>query len=134
MTEKNKNKIIVFLDTLGRTLIGEASEEKTTSEFLAVVNPCVLNIVPTQTGTMQVQIIPLIFREILADRTEDVLWFYNRAGVVENTGIDLEYRIVAQYQNIVNAGKDVESIDPEVLPPLNKAPKADVIKMFDDVE
>lgn len=128
----DKNKTVVFLDTLGRTIIGEVCESKTNNEYLVVVNPCVLNIVPTQTGTMSVQIIPLLFREILADRSEDVIWFYNKNSIVENLGVSLEFRIVAQYKNIVNAGKDVEEIVPEKEVKTSEN-KKDVIKLFDDV-
>ena len=97
------SKKVLFLDTLGRTIVGVENKAKTTDKLLAVDNPAVLNIVPTQQGTMQVQIIPMVFREILADTSADSTWLYKRCHIVETDGdTNLSAQILGQYDNVTS--------------------------------
>ena len=126
-TKTPPNKIVVFLDTLGRTVVGLRDEEKSTEKHLMVYNPAILNIMPTEQNTMQVQIIPIIFKELQGDRGEDTAWAYNRQSITEPADFELDFKIVSQYNNIF---APVAVAAPAPTPP----PLGDenVIKLFDD--
>ena len=59
MSDKN---LTVFVDTVGRTIMGEVvKDSKTTIELK---NPAILHVQPNaQTGQIQVQLIPFFFKE-----------------------------------------------------------------------
>ena len=61
-------KLVVFLDTIGRTVLGERVDEKTTDIVLTIKNPAVVQVMPNQqTGQLALQILPLFFKEFLAE-------------------------------------------------------------------
>ena len=127
------NNIILFLDTLGRTILGKENTKASSDKILAVENPAVLNIVPTQQGNMQVQIIPLVFRELLADVEADVTWNFKRAGITEcDKGTLLNTNILSQYANVTSpqpqAAQAPAPEPPVAAPPATKEP----IKLFDE--
>lgn len=127
-------ELVVFLDTLSRTILGEADQSKSTDAKLAVKNPVILDIVPNpQTNQLQLRMIPVIFREFQAAKDEHVVWFFNRDSIVENEGFELEFRIKAQYQqmfsNLVLPNTGAGNI---AAPQGAQAPAGDVIKLFDD--
>lgn len=93
--------LIVFLDSLSRTVLGEFVSDKTTDKLLAVKNPVILDIVPNpETNQLQLRMIPVIFREFQAAKDQDVVWFFNRTNITESQGFELEFRIKAQYQQM----------------------------------
>jgi len=118
---KDNEKLILFLDTLGRTIIGVEDEESSTSTLYAVKNPAVLNVIPTQQQTMQVQVIPLVFKEVLADASADAVFFYNRTGITLSINIVLDNKITTQYANITGYVKEQST-------PVGATP----IKLFDE--
>jgi len=126
---QNKTKTIIFLDTLGRTIIGVGNDKESTALHLAVDNPAVLNIVPTQQGSMQVQIIPLIFREILASKEEAVTVFYQRNLIAETSqNTVLNHQIIGSYQNVTAPTPQATSVPQAAA----NAESDKVIKLFDD--
>ena len=126
--------LIIFLDTLSRTILGEAVPEKTTDTTLAVKNPVILDIVPNpETNQLQLRMIPVIFREFQAAKDQDVVWNFNRSSITENQGFELEFRIKAQYQqmfsNLVLPNAPGGIVQPKSAPAGNAG---NVIKLFDD--
>lgn len=120
----NDKKLILFLDSIGRTMIGEKidSEEISDREF-AVKNPAILNIMPTQNESMQVQIIPQVFREVLTMDAEDPIFYYNKDNITMSNIVGLNERISAQYNAIFNFRPAVQSTSPVGAGP---------IKLFDE--
>ena len=100
-TETAQTKIVTFLDTVGRTIVGEfvSSDDK----VLAVKNPVVLHVVPQdQSGRMSVQLLPIFFREFLGDKTGDVTFSFKKESITE-TDIDaFDFRLQAQYVQMFN--------------------------------
>lgn len=126
--------LIIFLDALSRTILGESVPDKTTQDRLAIKNPVILDIIPNQqTNQLQLRMIPLIFKEFQAAKDQDVVWSFNRENITENTGFELEFRIKAQYQqmfsDLVLPNTGVGNITPGVP---NQSNNAEVIKLFDD--
>jgi hypothetical protein len=97
----DQNKIVVFLDAVGRTILGERVDDKTTENLLAIKNPAVVHIMPNQqTGQLQLQILPLFFKEFLADKNEYTTWKFNRQNITESVDLVFDFKLEAQYRQI----------------------------------
>ena len=120
-----ENKIVVFFDSVGRTIFGEKLEDKTTKEVLTIKNPAVVHIMPNQqTGQLQLQILPLFFKEFLAEKDNGTVWNYNRANITEAVDVTFDFKLEAQYRQIFAAGPAPAPQQPQGSP--------EVIKLFDD--
>ena len=120
-----ENKIVVFFDSVGRTILGEKLEDKTTKEVLTIKNPAVVHIMPNQqTGQLQLQILPLFFKEFLAEKDNGTVWNYNRANITEAVDVTFDFKLEAQYRQIFAAGPVPAPQQPQGSP--------EVIKLFDD--
>ena len=80
---ENKPSLIIFLDSIGRLILGE-KEESTDDNIFNVKNPVVIMINGDQTGKMSVQLFPLFFREFLADKSRG---FRKSISVVKPTRV-----------------------------------------------
>jgi len=122
MSETN-NTITVFFDSVGRTILGERVDANTTDKVLSIKNPAVVHIMPNQqSGQLQLQILPLFFREFLADKSEPTIWNYNRELITECQDVAFDFKLQAQYQQIFNPS------------PIITPPNAgnDVVRLFDE--
>ena len=120
-----ENKIVVFFDAVGRTILGEKLDDKTTKEVLTIKNPAVVHIMPNQqSGQLQLQILPLFFKEFLADKDTGTVWNYNRANITEAVDVTFDFKLEAQYSQIFAAGPAPAPQQPQGSP--------EVIKLFDD--
>jgi len=120
-----ENKIVVFFDSVGRTILGEKLEDKTTNQVLTIKNPAVVHIMPNQqSGQLQLQILPLFFKEFLADKDTGTVWNYNRANITEAVDVTFDFKLEAQYRQIFAAGPAPAPQQPQGSP--------EVIKLFDD--
>jgi hypothetical protein len=123
MSETETNKIVVFFDTVGRTILGERLDTETTEQTLVVKNPAVVHILPNQqTGQLQLQILPLFFKEFLADKSEPTVWKYNRSLITEAKDLVFDFKLQAQYQQIFNPS-------PIITP---SGSNGDVVRLFDE--
>ena len=150
--EKNVKELVVFLDTIGRTIIAKKHEEN--DDKLIVENPAVVNIIPQQvqdpnTGQpvqrMALQLFPLFFREFLAEKDQPVKFAYNKSTIAMSHGdnIALDYKVGIQYEQLFTSVGEV-SVTPtentvgetKIKTPNVEAPatenKDNVIKLFDD--
>jgi hypothetical protein len=124
-TTTNTN-LVVILDTIGRTILGERQESP--KGTFNVKNPVILHIVPADNnGKMSVQLLPLFFREFLADKSGDVVFTYD-ASRITSTDIDaLDFRLQAQYSQMFNPQNSFVTEAPQ------SAPSNDsVVKLFDE--
>jgi hypothetical protein len=122
-------KLTTFLDSLGRTIIAEAVPELTTSTHLTVKNPVIVHIVPVgNNGQMTVQLLPVFFREFLADKTEDTVWKYNRETITESETVVFDFKLTAQYQQMFSKSNLIVPAGAGEV----TAPSQDVVKLFDE--
>jgi hypothetical protein len=120
-----QNKIAVFFDSVGRTILGEKIEADTTDKVLAIKNPAVVHIMPNQqTGQLQLQILPLFFKEFLAEKDAGTLWKYNRENITEAVDVTFDFKLEAQYRQIFASGPAPAPQQPQGSP--------EVIKLFDE--
>jgi hypothetical protein len=118
---KQEHKLVTFLDSVGRTVLGERIDEKTSDEILAIKNPAVVAISPQPQGGLQLQILPLFFKEFLADKNEATVWLYRKDSITQCEDMLFDFKLNAQYQQL---------FAPVAAQPQN-AP-TDVVKLFDD--
>lgn len=115
MSNKTKNNnLVVFLDTIGRTIIGKVSKE--TDDVLSVENPALVVVQPnTQTGQIQLQILPLFFREFQADRNDSTVWHYKKNSITQSDDITFVVQFQAQYDQLFSASVPQSSGQPEIV-------------------
>jgi hypothetical protein len=114
----NQN-IVTFIDHIGRTMIGTLVKEDKT--HLHVKNPAIIHVQPTQQGQLNVQTIPLYFREFVSDKNKNsgTSWRFNKNSIVVGVDIENDTRLLEQYNRLFSGA----------------APVADdqkVIKLFDE--
>lgn len=124
-------KLVTFLDTVGRTIIGEEVDSPKGEKYLGVRNPVIVHIVPNQqTNQMALQLFPLFFKEFQADKNEDTVWSYNRDTIVESADIILDVKLQSQYSNMFS---NIIVPDSTIVTPTEaKVQGGKVVKMFDD--
>lgn len=125
----NTSQLTTFLDSLGRTIIAEPVPELTTDSHFTVKNPVIVHIVPVgNNGQMTVQLLPVFFREFLADKTDDTTWKYNRSTITEAETVVFDFKLTAQYQQMFSKSN-------LILPPNAGevvSPSPDAVKLFDE--
>jgi len=115
------SKIITIVDHIGRTVIGSVKDQNETT--LTLDNPVIIHVQPNpQTGQLQVQSFPYMFMEFLSQDSRDKnFWTFNKASIVLSE-VELDERIISQYNNINNP----QPVSPEGEP--------QVVKLFDEEE
>jgi hypothetical protein len=118
MSNTNK-QLTVFLDNIGRTIIGKIAKED--KEVLSVENPALVHIQANpQTSQLQLQILPLFFREFQADKSIPTVWNYKKSNITTSEEIPFAPQFVAQYEQMFKVAEPVQQKQPEV------------VKLFDD--
>jgi hypothetical protein len=118
--ETTNKKLTVFLDNIGRTIIGKVSSETETT--LSIENPALVHIQPNaQTQQLQLQILPLFFKEFQADKNEPTVWNYNKQNITTSNEIKFAFQFAAQYDQLFQA---------PVAP--NQDSNNEVVKLFDE--
>jgi hypothetical protein len=125
------SKLTVILDTIGRTVLGQTVS--TDGDYIKLKNPVILHIVPADNnGKMSVQLLPLFFREFLADKTGDVTFSYLKDKVVV-TDIDaLDFRLQGQYSQMFNAQNSFVSPGANEAQSPNNGQTPSVVNLFDE--
>ena len=116
----------IFVDQVGRTVIGELLKE--CDACIELKNPCTIFVQPNESGQLQVQTVPMFFREFLteAGREEGTTWTFNKGNIIDsNCAEHLDDKLVNQYTAILtNLGQPDASGD--------DAEEPEVVKLFDD--
>ena len=97
------NKVISFVDSVGRVIVGREAQEKNTDSKLAIANPSVVNInVNQESGNISVQLLPYIFREFISAETrfESHVWFFNKDQITTAESFDIDPSVENQYIKI----------------------------------
>lgn len=111
---------VLFLDSIGRTILGELVSA--TDNSLKVKNPAMIVVQQTQTQQLQVQLIPLFFQEFVDSTTRaDGSTFEYLTANITKIDLKLDEKIVAHYDRVFNPSP--------IITPNGNAP---VIKLFED--
>lgn len=110
------NPLTVFLDNIGRTIIGKTLKQDET--IVTIKNPALVHIQANpQTNQLQLQILPLFFKEFQLDKNQSTVWNFKTANITVSETIELTPQFIAQYEQMFQAA-----------PP---AGEAKVVKLFD---
>lgn len=112
----------LFIDHVGFTIVGE--KVKSNDNFIEVKNPAVLQSAPNQQGQLQVQLMPVLFREFLDSsvRNDGVVFSYPKNRIVASDA-KLDERLKTQYEQMFSA-----------IPVQQQGSDNEVIKLFDEEE
>ena len=129
MTKENH---VLFVDTLGRLLLGKIAEGEYT-DIVTIKNPAIIHATHKQEGGLTITVIPIVFREFLADKDEAIVFNYARSSISIADAPILDARIIGQYENMFAPVKDMINVPQMAPPPQNVTPKTPpVIKLFDN--
>jgi hypothetical protein len=109
--EKETKKLTVILDPIGRTVLGETvcCGGECSNEVVKLKNPVILHIVPADNqGKMSVQLLPLFFREFLADKAK-----------VIGKDLDDAAKNAASNWNFIPAKRNNEFVTASVIVPID---------------
>ena len=121
------NDIVTFLDTTGRIIYGKFAGEDET--YLKVADPAQIYVQPTQNGQLNVQSIPLFFKEFVKN-AEPTIWKFNKSSITTNENLQLDERLITQYNNIL--APRPAAPQPGVVQSQAPATEAKVVKLFDE--
>lgn len=127
-TENTENKLkhVIFLDNVQRTILGELVSED--EKNLNIKNPVVIMINQDNTGKISVQLLPLLFREFLADKTGDVTFKYTKENISTSDVEAIDFRLQAQYSQMFS--KTNSFVAPQQQAP--QQTEGGVINLFDE--
>jgi hypothetical protein len=129
MSETNKTKLSAFLDYVGRTVIGEITEETETQ--IKVKNPVILSMVTTPDNRMSIQLLPLLFRDFLAEKEADVTFNFNKSYITQSDVEALDFRLQAQYNQIFNPS-NIYVPNNQQIQAATSGNDPSVVKLFDE--
>ena len=106
--------ITTIVDQIGRTVVGVKTGE--TDETLTLNNPVIIHVQPDpQSGQLQVQSFPYLFMEFIkGDNKDKNNWTFNKAAIAVSD-VELDDKIIAQYQNINTPKPPAQEEEPEVV-------------------
>lgn len=121
----NKQNLTVFLDNVGRTIIGTDVSSQEDTNVIKLKNPALVHVQPnTQTNQLQLQILPLFFREFQQDKDSCTVWSFSKSNITLADSFAFAEQFYNQYE--------------QMFKPLPSAPEAssseEVVKLFDDEE
>ena len=112
-------QITSFLDNIGRTIVGKVSKQD--NELLSIENPVVVHIQANPaTNQLQLQLLPLFFREFQSNKSDSTIWNFNKSSITTSESIVFNEQFLAQYEQIFS--------------PVQQTPQAEpkVVKLFDE--
>lgn len=123
-----EKQIITFVDHIGRTLIGEKVEDTNDGKSFVVLNPAIIHVQPTQQGQLNVQTIPLYFREFVGEKNkeEGTKWKFHYDSVILGINVENDPRLLEQYERLFSNNPVAPSA------PANAKSDERVVKLFDD--
>ena len=120
------DKVISFVDSVGRVIVAREASDKSTDNKLAVTNPSVVNInVNQESGQITVQLLPYIFREFIVKekRFDKHVWFFNKCQITSSEDIEIDEAVVNQYIGIF------ETVP---APAEEQSAEGETVELFDD--
>lgn len=119
-----EQNIITFVDHIGRTLVGVFVQDTEDKQSFLVKNPAIIHVQPTQNGQLNVQTIPLYFREFVGDKNkvEGTTWKFHYSSVVLGMNVENDARLIEQYHRLFTPAAPTQSS--------NSQDK--VVKLFDE--
>lgn len=129
-TKELQEKMVVFLDAVGRVIIGEClNKADSKSDIVKVKNPAIVHVEPKD-GNIAIQFFPVFFKEFLGAKDEGIVFDYNRNSITIGEDAVLDFKLYAQYLQMFYG---VQAKAPAGVAPATQGtepPKT--VKLFDD--
>ncbi len=95
--------LYTFLDSIGRTIMGELSSED--ENYLFITNPVIVHSSIDKTNNkISLHLLPVFIREFMADKEKPLTWKYNKRLLsAEAIGLETDARFLQQYSNVFPA-------------------------------
>lgn len=103
-------KYVVLFDNVNRTILGVLNERLSDINHLAIENPAIIAVGFGE--KMQMQLIPVFFRELTANSNADMTMFYGRANTTQ-TNVVPSNVVIERYAALF-APIDQKAVVPEV--------------------
>lgn len=129
-TKELQEKLVVFLDAIGRVIVGEELKERSDETKLVVKNPVIIHVEP-KNGNISIQFFPVFFKEFLGAKSEGCVFTYNKNAVSVADRIVLDFKLYAQYLQMFYGAPVAPQQTPQMTPPQQGATPP-VIKLFED--
>jgi hypothetical protein len=123
-TTELQESMVVFLDTIGRLIIGESIKDRCNDNDLVVKNPVVIHIEP-RNGQISIQFFPLVFKEFLGSKDEGIVFSYNKKNISLADKTVLDFKIYAQYIQLFSNAPQTQPQNQ------NNQSQPQVIKLFE---
>jgi hypothetical protein len=119
---QEQNKKIVFVDSIGRTILGVLLEEN--DNTVKVQNPTMIVVQQTVTNQLQVQLMPLFFQEFIdvSTRKDGTVFEYLKTNITKIIDLNVDQSLLDHYNRIFNPS-------PIITPASSETP---VIRLFED--
>lgn len=111
--------ISLFIDGAGRYILGVILSQNDVS--LTVKNPAIIVVNAGPNGQVQVQTIPLFFKELIHPSQDSTVWDFPITNCVLSHGAKLSEQLIAQYSRAINPPP----------PPSQTAQQPQTVKLFD---
>ena len=95
-TKELQDKLVVFLDAIGRVIVGEELKDRSTDTQLVVKNPVIIHVEP-KNGNISIQFFPVFFKEFLGSKSEGSIFTYNKANLAIADNMVMDFKLYAQY-------------------------------------
>lgn len=128
-----KNDYVIFMDTVGHTFLGKYNDE--TDDFICIENPLIISSEEKkETGGMNIQFYPILFREFQADKNQSSVWYVPKHTTTWMNTQPLEVRLTSQYERIFSPIKNVMPLTQPNMNLVAQPPQSTptVIKLFDN--
>lgn len=129
------NKIIAFVDNVGRVIIGQDLGDDDVGRR-KIKEPAIVNVqVSDDNGQISVQLLPFIFREFISphSRDEGVEWYFEKCNMTTSENLDLDDNIKLQYKNIFTRPVAQPQSNLNDMEKQQAAPvEPETVKLFDD--
>jgi len=125
-TKEIQDKMVVFLDAIGRVIVGESIQERCDDENLVVKNPVIIHVEP-KNGNISIQFFPVFFKEFLGAKTDGIIFTYSKKNIAFSDKTILDFKLYAQYMQIFS-----NQNTPMQQPTQQPTQQPEVIKLFED--
>lgn len=124
-TKELQNKLILFLDAIGRVIIGEKVDERDTDTQLVVKNPVIIH-VEAKNGNIAIQFFPILFKEFLGSKEDGAIFTYNKNNISIMDKSIFDFKLYAQYNQMFYTDGSTQPLAQ------NTNSEPEVIKLFDE--
>lgn len=129
-TKELQEKLTVFLDPIGRVIIGEENSERTTTENFVVDNPVIIH-TETNNGNISIQFFPILFREFLGSKDDKATFTYAKSNIAILDKTVFDFKLYAQYSQMFSDGPMGEVKQSQSQPTMDNN-QPETIKLFED--